>query len=179
MIPGRTTPFPVTLKVRVGTRDAQRLPLGDHALGMALFGRLESRIEKGRTSPVGLAIDAERVLEYDLDPLARTGGDLQRFLSAVAGGDPVDLLALLAVLRLKGSKGMTAVTFLEWPDGRWWSAMRPLVIHPNQAPIDPVIRSAEDGCPKPGGMGGWFSRARVEKLCLKLDSPPVRRDLVH
>jgi hypothetical protein len=76
------------------------------------------------------------------------------------------------------------VVYLEWPDNRWWTAWQAL--DADGAPVgdEPQVRRAVEGYPRPGGMGGWFARARREGLRLNLE--PVHRpgrqaglDLVH
>ena len=56
--------------------------------------------------------------------------------------------------------------FVEWPDSRWWWALRLLENRGFREDWPQVIRQAREGDPRPGGVGGWFSRGRRERLRL-------------
>ena len=122
--------------------------------------------------PAALVLRGELVELVDLRPILASGLSVHRFLAALAGQPAVEALALLAVVDLReGGRplGHTGVVFIEWPDNRWWhgyhllsGAFKPL----DDVPM--VTRRATDGLPRPEGLGGWFSRARFQRLRLDL-----------
>ena len=164
-------PFPSRIRVSVGIRNPALFPQEDGELGGALYKRLEDAVELDKLPrPTALALHAEQITQYDILPILRSGGDIHRFLSAVSGQDGVELVAMVGLVRMGPSKAtkrpLAAMCFLEWPDSRWWWALRLLEDRHFREDWPVVIREARDGDPRPGGVGGWFSRGRRERLRL-------------
>ena len=166
----------VRTRLSIGPRDPERFPAGDDPLGRSLLSLVEGviRDKQKMPRPAVLALRAEQVEQYDLKALLETKSDLHRFTSAVAGQPGVEAVALLGVVGVRynrAAKGVPSVlVFLEWPDCRWWSAVRPLEERALRDDWPAMIRSAEEGYPRPNGMGAWFSRARREQLQLRVGS---------
>lgn len=155
-------------------------PVGDdEALGRAALDRLVARMARGPIRPSALLFRATTVHVVDLVPILQLGPDPHRRIAGLAGGDGLDALALVGpmVRRVRGQPvERFAGVFLEWPDGRWWAAFRPTDEHGRLVPTDSddVLR-AVDGNPRPGGLGGWFSRARFQGLRAELSGPEPSR----
>lgn len=175
MIPARfPVPLPVRVRIRTGVRDTERLPLDDSALGPALLEIVEHATEQGRglPAPAALVLFPDQVQQADLRPLATSKGDVHRFVASMTAQDDVLAVGIAGTLKLKWRRDLepmpTLAVFLEWPDGRWWSAMRPVPKRTLDPSMRARIRMAEEGWPKPRGLGGWWSRARFERLQIKL-----------
>jgi hypothetical protein len=180
----RGAPFPYQVKVGIGKRDPLLFPLGDEELGLAIFSRLEQHLEKGLPRPTALALGEDQIFQYDLLDLLKRGADIPRFISSVAGQLGVKTVATMGVIRLgpSASKRLAAMTYVGWPDSRWWSAIRPLDGNQLNDDWPAIIRSAMDGYPRPTGVGGWYSRSRREGLRLRLRSSldeDLKRPMVH
>lgn len=164
----------IRTRVSIGPRDLERFPLEDDALGASLMAMVEGVItDKGALPrPAVLALRPEQIEQYDLKALLESEADIHRFVSAVAGQPGVDAVALLGVVGVRFGRARArtpaAVVFLEWPDCRWWSAVRPLEDRALRDDWPAIQRSAVEGYPRPGGMGAWFSRARRERLQLRM-----------
>ena len=130
-------------------------------------------LARGVPPPSVLVLRPEQVEIIDLRPILQANLSVHRFIAAAAGQPGVEAIALLAVLELEElghPLGRGGSAFVEWPDNRWWHgyhllgrSMRPV----EDMPV--VVRRAKDGQPRPRGFGGWFSRARFQKLSLRLD----------
>lgn len=165
-----------TIRTRVayGPRTPERFPSGDDALGEALYRIVEDvlRDQAKLPRPCILAIREELIERYDLPGVVQSGGSVHAFTSAVAGQHGVEAVAIVGVLgvRFGGTKervpGLCA--FLEWPDGRWWSALRVVRDRKLHEEMPVSVRTADEGYPRPGGLGGWFSRARFQGLTLSV-----------
>ena len=185
--PGQSSPYPSRIRIGIGPRDKQRFPLEDDALGMALYTRLEQMIgEKGLPRPAVLALQERQVLQYDILPLLKNGADVHRFVSAVAGQGEIEAVASVGLVKLgnpRRSKNgrLAAMCFVEWPDTRWWGALRLLEGKAFREDWPVVFRCAVDGDPRPAGVGAWFSRARRENLRLnaQIDGPQGGLNRVH
>ncbi len=170
------TPFPIKMRIGGTPRSEERYPQEDEALGRALLGRLEDLLEKGPPRPTVLALSQDQVWWYDLVPAIRFKADIHRLVAAIAGQEDIGCVGVVGVLnvRLAGGRPFPgACVFLEWPDGRWWSVLQPLQKQPGgqlvkHAQAEPIERAAVDGWPRPGGLGGWWTRARVERLQLRV-----------
>jgi hypothetical protein len=165
-------PFPYQVKVGIGKRDSELFPDGDEELCVAIFRRLEEHLAKGLPRPTALALGEDQVFQYDLLTLIKSGVDLPRFLASIAGQAGVVAVATMGIIRLgpPKSKRLAAMTYLEWPDSRWWSAIRPLEGNSLNEEWPAIYRSAVEGYPRPSGVGGWYSRSRREGLRLRLKS---------
>ncbi len=176
MYPHRPSPFPVRMRVGSSLRDPDRYPHDDDALGRALLVRAVELLQRGTPRPTVLAFSQDHLWWYDLVPAIRQGADVGRLIAAVAGQDDVDCLGVVGVLnvRVGGTRSFPGcVVFLEWPDGRWWSVMLPLRKRADgrlerQPGAEPMERAAIEGWPRPGGLGGWWTRHRVEGLKLRV-----------
>lgn len=158
-------------------RDLGRFPREDAALGAAVFGLVESALEKGLPRPALFVFFDGQVDRFELAPLMRQPPKARdRMIAAIAGQREVECVALLGVLQIKRPgplpTGRSAVAFIEWPDNRWWTTWLPL--GSDGVPVREAIevRSAIEGFPRPGGVGGWFSLARRTGLRLHV----ARRD---
>jgi len=164
----------VRTRVAYGPRDAERFPAGLDALGESLYALVEGvLLDKGKLPrPCILGIRGELVERYDLPGVVQSGGDVHAFTAAVAGQSGVEVVGVLGVLgvRLGGAKQRVPglCVFLEWPDGRWYSALRVLRDKALVDELPVLIRTADEGYPRPGGLGGWWSRARFQGLSLSL-----------
>ena len=179
-------PFPSRIRVSVGTRNPELFPREDGELGEALYKRLEEAVERGKLPrPTALALHLDQITQYDILPILRSGGDVHRFLSAVSGQEGVELVAMVGLVRMGTPKAakrpLAAMCFLEWPDSRWWWALRLLEERHFREDWPVVIRQAQEGDPRPGGVGGWFSRGRRERLRLnaEMESRGKGRPQVH
>jgi hypothetical protein len=168
----RPLPAPIRTRMSYGPRDEAVYPSDDDtALGEALLQRVEQSCVDGKLPrPVVLAFRGEVLERFDLPPVARSGADVHRFIGAVAGQEGVECVAVAGTLGLRrGGKdsGPGLVVFLEWPDNRWWSAVRPVPRRELDEAMPSVRRHADEGYPRPGGLGGWWSRSRFEGLKLR------------
>lgn len=171
MIPGapRSSP-PVRTRTRVGARDFLALPPQRYALGPAVYARVEAAAAQGLPRPSALALSPLHIEQHELLPLVRGGADVRRFIAAVAGQEQIEVVGVVGGVFARSrdhAPRPTLVTFLEWPDGYWWMAARPM----DQRRLDPArpaeIRHAGERWPRPGGLGGWWSLTRVEGLVLR------------
>ena len=165
------TPFPARVGVSVGARDPRYFPAEDGELGSVLYERLEKTVQAGKLPrPTALALHASQVTQYDVLPLLKARADLHRFLSAVSGQSGVEAVAIVGLVRMgpqrAAKRPLAAMCFLEWPDSRWWWALRLLEDRVFREDWPVVVREAREGDPRPGGVGGWFSRGRRERLRL-------------
>jgi len=164
----------------VGGRDPAIFP-PEMADGLRIHARLTALLSKGRPRPTFLAIHAGQVEQFDvIDPTATSPEAVNRTFSAIAGRQGVECVALAGVLRANAGKGKAearVVTFVEWADNRWW------MIHQGFGPDNELLAVptliAEDGWPRPSGLGGWFSAARRSGLRLHLESTQGAAPLVH
>ena len=90
----------------------------------------------------------------------------------MAGQSGVECVAMLGAFRFRGRGPLNgqwvASVFIEWPDNRWWTAWQPIGPSRELVGLEPQIRTAWDGSPRPNGVGGWFARARREGLRLRV-----------
>lgn len=149
----------------------------DDALGLAIWRMLAEALGRGVPPPAVVLLTDEQVHLVDIVPLLQGGETLDgRGIAGFAGVAGVETMAVLGVLtrRHRGvPSGRFAVAFVEWPDGRWWLGRRAIVDGPGgRLGVDPLaeveVDRAVDGASKPGGLGGWFRRVRVEGLRVEL-----------
>ena len=155
----------IKLRSYQSPRDLSRFPREDAELGASVFRLIEQALDKGLPRPALFVFFEGQVDRFDLGPLMRRPRVVRdRMIAAIAGQREVECVALLGVLQVKrpntNQVARGAVTFIEWPDNRWWTTWLPL--GPDGAPHRPSleVRSAVEGFPRPGGVGGWFSLAR-------------------
>lgn len=158
-----------------GPRDLERFPREDDALGRSLLARVEGVLrDKGklpRPSILGFRDDA--IERYDIPPIVEQGGNVHAFTSAVAGQPGMEAVCIAGVVGVRRGRGPSTpalVVFLEWEDNRWWSALRMLRDGKLDEDLGALIRLAEDGYPKPRGMGGWWARSRFQGLRLHVNA---------
>ncbi|MED5373140.1 MAG: hypothetical protein VX899_19130 [Myxococcota bacterium] len=168
-------PFTLRTRINAGPRDFTRFPSEGEPLGQSLLSLVSDRVQDGKLPrPAALVLRPQEVLQIDLLPVQRSTADTHRFLAACTRLEPdVEAIALVGVLGLRLSpraeKSVPAlVVFVEWPDCRWWSAQRILREQQLVPELPARLRSAEEGWPRPGGLGGWWSRGRVEQLALNV-----------
>lgn len=168
---------PLRLQVRSGPR-APRFPRDDEGLGMAMWSMLSRAVAQGAAPPAVFLFTAERVFVTGLGPVIADAGQTHRLVAALAGMDGMEAVAMVGLL-FRRRRGMPAwryaVVFLEWPDGRWWLAQRRVDEAGRFAgDADVEVLRAIDDVPRPGGVGGWFTRARFEGLRARLE--PAKPD---
>lgn len=169
-----------SLRLRIGV---EALPAGaedDASLGRALLGRVEAALDRGLPPPAAVAVLRGQLWWYDLAPAVHERHDLHRLVSAIAGQEGVAAVGMVGVFRVRrGPRELPqgAVAFLEWPDCRWWAGLRPLDQGRPRQDLPALERSAEEGYPRPGGLGGWWSRSRREGL--RLQARPDSQPTVH
>ena len=160
------------LQVRSGPR-VPRFPAEDEALGSAMWSVLSRAVAQGQAPPAVFLFTAERVLVTGLGPVIADPRRTHRLVAALAGMDGIEAVAMVGLL-FRRRRGMPAwryaVVFLEWPDGRWWLAQRRVDEAGRFAgDADVEVLRAIDDVPRPGGVGGWFTRARFEGLRAHLE----------
>lgn len=164
------------LRIRRGPRSPERFPRDEDALGESLVQALSDALERGLPRPAMLLLRPGEVEQVDLLAVLRAPRpQAERMLAALAGQEGVEAAALVGMLRVRGPAapqgGLAAVVYAEWPDNRWWTAWR--FVGPRRELLgeEPMIRRAVDGWPRPGGIGGWFARARRTRVRLRLEGP--------
>ncbi len=184
--PHQPQPFPLRVRVAHGPRDLLRFPEGPDELGHVLLGLVEAKITEGRTpAPAVLAFSADSLRQYDVVPVLKAKAELHRFVSAVSGSDELACVALLGVPSVRMGRARegtpAALAFVEWADGSWWSGMRILKGGKLSDDLPALVRSADEGWPRPGGLGGWWARGRREGLRLSMmdRQQQAGQDLVH
>ena len=114
----------------------------------------------------------ELVERYDLPGIVQSGGDVHAFTAAVAGQAGVEVVAIVGVLGVARGRDRERLpglcVFVEWPDGRWWNALRIVRDASLHEEMPVMIRTADEGYPRPGGLGGWWSRSRFQGLSLRI-----------
>lgn len=168
----------VRLRSRRGVRDPYRFPVGDDALGRALFSTVLASAARGPMAPAMVTLWEREVAWFDLSAVLSQPPPLrERMVAALACQPDAREAALVGVLNLRfgrqGPPTPCAVVYLEWPDNRWWTAWQPVDAQYGPMTEAPTIRRAVDGCPRPGGVGGWFSLCR--RLGLRLTLRPIER----
>ena len=161
-----------------GPRDLTRFPTDDDALGRSLLAIVERVVgEQGKLPrPSILGFRADGIERYDIPPIVQQGGNVHAFTSAVAGQQGVEVVCIAGVVGIRRGRAEPVpalAVFLEWEDGRWWSALRFLRDKQLVEELPASIRSADEGYPKPGGMGGWYARARFQGLKLQVHDQTV------
>lgn len=155
------------LRVRTLARHPE-FPEDDDALGGQLWTRLGERLRLGATRPAALMIRGEVVHVVDLAPLVVEPRLAHRRVAGLCAVEGVEALALVGPMfrrRRGGPVERYAVAFVEWADGRWWLTQQ--ILGEDGRPVpesEPELFRAVDGAARPGGLGGWFGRARFEQL---------------
>jgi len=155
-------------------RDLGRYPRGDDALGLSLFEMVAKALSRGRPAPAVFLFSSEMVDRFPYRGLVQfKGAARQRLLGAIAGSDTAECMAIIGAFRFSGRGPLNghwvASVFIEWPDNRWWTAWQPLGPEGQLVGDSPQIRTAADGSPRPGGVGGWFALARRKNLRLRVN----------
>ncbi len=171
------------LNLRIATLAREpEFPREDDALGRALLDRLFRRLARGPVAPALIVLEADRALAVDVRPALaalRHPMLMHRFVASFAGMPGVEAVAAVGPMR-RGARAPAGGpveagqpvggAFVEWADGRWWGGWRPLDDNGRPMPTDSDdILRAVDGHSRPGGLGGWFSRARFEGLAAQLE----------
>ncbi len=160
------------LRIRSSPRDPARLPEEDEALGQSFFTQLAASLLRGLPRPALLLLRPAQVDQVDvLDVLRKPADQGHTLLAALCGQEGVECAALIGVLTVRTGPqrgARAAVVFVEWPDNRWWTAWQPMDDSRVLVGEGPIVRAAVDGWPKPGGVGGWFAKARRLDLQLRL-----------
>jgi hypothetical protein len=162
--------------------DAGRDAVED-ALGRALLARLDRALTRGPAPPALLVVRPDAIWFVDLRSVLAARLDPHRFMASFAGMPGTEVVGAIGGMRRSdrgadateaaGAPVPVAGVFLEWADGRWWSAWRDLGEDGRALATDTdQVQRARDGLSRPGGLGGWFARARFEGLCAQLDPEP-------
>ena len=173
---------PVRTRSTVGPRDLSRHPRDPAALGFVLAEVVEAAAAKGPPRPAILGFSGTHVEQHDLPPLVAQKADIHRFIAAVAGQEGMEAVAVVGTLGVRKGRGEAQpglVVFIEWPDGAWWLWARPLRDRAIRDDLPPEIRAAWDGWPRPSGLGGFWTRARVEGLRLQRETVDGADELVN
>lgn len=161
------------LQVRTGPR-FPRFPEDDEAFGEALWALVAARLDTGVPRPFAVMTRAEVAHVVDLAPLLAEPRRAHRMVAGLTAVEGVDALAVLGgFFRRKrgGPVDRFALAFIEWPDGRWWLCQQRLDRDGRKVPeFEVEVQRATDGLPRPGGLGGWFSRARFEEIHTSFES---------
>ena len=170
----------VRLRGSTSIPDPRRYPPEDDALGFALFAQVCAALKRGTPSPAAFIFFPDRGDRFSLNSLSELPArSRNRLISAMAGQDGIECMAMLGAFRFRGRGPLNgqwvASAFLEWPDNRWWTAWQPIGPTRELVGLDPQVRAAVDGSPRPNGIGGWFARARRQGLKLRVqrDGPAV------
>lgn len=170
----------IRVRVTVARRDPEFAAGDDDVFGRNLLARVLRAAGRGPLPPAVLLLGDDVRIVY-AGPLLAATKDRHRVLASLAGQPGVEAIAILGrfTQRQPGTEARPlAGVFVEWADGRWWASWRPVEPGGRLIPTDEdeVLR-AIDGRPRPGGLGGWFSRARFEGLRAELTPiappPPV------
>ena len=170
----------IRVRVTVARRAPEFTSVDDDSFGRNLLARVLRASGRGPISPAVVLLGEDVRIVY-VGPLLAASKDRHRVLASLAGQPGVEAIAILGrfTQRQPGAEVRAlAGVFVEWPDGRWWASWRP--VEPNGRLIptdeDEVLR-AVDGRARPGGLGGWYARARFEGLRAELTPitpmPPV------
>ncbi len=152
-------------------------------LGRDLLERLDRACLRGPPPPALLVVRDDAVWFVDLRGALPHVRDMHAFVASFAGMPETRAVGVIGGMRRRqeGAEPQpVAAVFLEWPDGSWWGAWRDLGADGRPVATDSDdIQSARAGHARPGGLGGWFSRARREQLRAALEFHPrdTARDL--
>lgn len=165
----------IRVRVTIARRDPDFSAADDDTFGRRLLDKVLTAAGRGALPPAVVLLGDDVRIVYAA-PLLAAAKDRHRVLASLAGQPGVEAIAILGrfTQRQPGTQPRSlAGVFVEWPDGRWWASWRP--VEPNGRLIptdeDEVLR-ATDGRARPGGLGGWFSRARFEGLRAELTPIP-------
>ncbi len=159
----------------IARRDPEFSAADDDTFGKGLLERVLKAAGRGPLPPAVLLLGEDVRIVY-AGPLLAAAKDRHRVLASLAGQPGVEAVAVLGrfTQRQKGTEPRPlAGVFVEWADGRWWASWRPVEVSGRLIPTDEdeVLR-AIDGRSRPGGLGGWFQRARFEGLRAELTPIP-------
>ncbi len=164
-------------RIRLRVRTFPRVPifpLEDDALGERLWSDLIERLARSPVRPAAIMLRGEVAHVVDLAPLTEEPRLAHQRVAGLCAVEGVEALALVGPLfrrRRGGAAERFAVVFVEWTDGRWWFGQRRLTDAGSIFPgSEDEIQRAVDGAPRPGGLGGWFSRARFENMKTSFES---------
>ena len=170
----------IRLRGSTSLRDQHLFPQDDESLGFALFAQVTIALKRGMPAPASFVFFSDRIDRFSLASMRGMNARArQRMISAMAGQDGVECVAVLGAFRFRGRGPLNgqwvANTFIEWPDNRWWTAWQPIGPSRELIGLDPQVRTAADGSPRPSGVGGWFAWARRDGLKLRVqrEGPPV------
>lgn len=172
----------IRVRVSVARREPD-FPVGDDdVLGQRLVQRVIRAAARGPLPPAAVVLRPDDAQVIYVAPLLEHARDRHRVLASLAGQPGVEGLAIIGrfTQRQRGVEPRRlAGAFIEFSDGRWWCSWRPVTESGHLIPTDEdeVLRAVE-GHPRPGGLGGWFSRARFEGLRAELTraGPPPAMD---
>jgi hypothetical protein len=173
------------IRVTLARRSPDFVAADDDAFGRGLVARVLKVVGRGPLPPAVFLFRADDVQIIYVAPLLAGVKDPHRVLASLAGQPGVESMAILGrfTQRQKGAEPRRlAGTFVEWADGRWWASWRPVDNAGRLIPTDEdeVLR-AVDHRSRPGGLGGWFTRARFEGIRAELTpmSEPVVDETVN
>jgi hypothetical protein len=174
----------IRVRVTLARRQPEFVATDEDAFGRSLVDRVIKAVGRGPLPPAVFLFRKDDVQIVYVAPLLAVAKDPHRVLASLAGQPGVEAMAILGrfTQRQKGAEPRTlAGAFIEWTDGKWWASWLPVDNEGRLIPTDEdeVLR-ATDGRPRPGGLGGWFTRARFEGIRADLTRavPPTRADEV-
>jgi hypothetical protein len=160
-------------QLRVRTVQRATLP-ADGDVASWLTVQLARAVEDGRLGPVAGVVVRESVVDLvDLAPV-RADGRVPWLLAGMTstrtdggGVEAVGLWGRMERHRRGGPSETMAAVFLEWSDCRWWFWSARV---DDEGLVESSIaeRSALDGDPMPDGLGRWWTRARRERMSVRL-----------
>lgn len=170
----------IQVRVTLARRQPDFGATEDDVFGRGLVDRVIQAAGRGPLPPAVFLFRPDDVQIVYVAPLLAVARDRHRVLASLAGQPGVEAIAILGrfTQRHRGAEPrLLAGAFVEWTDGRWWASWRPVDKEGRLIPTDEdeVLR-AVDGQARPGGLGGWFTRARFEGIRAELT--PVRPERV-
>jgi hypothetical protein len=165
------------LRLKISSRPKEVLPV-DLSVGEHLAELVVTASRKGRGLPgVGVVVRAGSLDLVELGEPMRAGLPLGGLLAGLSAtrterGGAVTAVGLIGGFKRRGRTDKegrrVAMVFLEWPDCRWWHWVAELdamgIVRPDTA----QVRSAVEGDPLPGGLGRWWTQARLRRLRVAL-----------
>ena len=164
---------PFQLRVHVGSRDLDRFPAEDEALGEGLFTMLSEVLIRGLPRPSLMVFRPDQIDRFDVVPVLKSPQPHRsRMMAAIGGQAEASCSALVGVFKVRFGRmpqpQRAVICFIEWPDNRWWTCWQLLDEQRQLVGDAPIVRRAVDGWPRPNGVGGWFSMVRRTGLKLRL-----------
>ena len=186
-------------QVQLRIRTLDRVPAQNVTQeGEHLAGWVQKHVQElsSRPAPVAVVVRPQRTDLLDLEPVARSGVALNRFLAGLTRSEarpagPPRAVGVAGTFRfVRGVERDHAVpvlvAFVEWANCGWWLWQMLLDADGTPMPETEIVRSAFAGDPLPGGIGRWWSLGRRTDVQVHYRVPPtqsgmptVESNLVH